>query len=380
MRIGFLYNHDQIHQIAHSLPIALALSEMAPGVEVIVAVSNVRIAEEVARLAGSRLSSISLVQLKLESQISRAVSATLGWAVPATKLLLYRDNLKFFRSLDALVVTERTSLLLKTRYGLQNLKIILADHGAGDRAIGFDAKAALFDHILAAGPKIRDRMVADAGVDPARISITGYPKFDLSRTPVPSSDPRPLVLYNPHVSPHLSSWYKMGREVLEYFYAQDRYRLIFAPHIMLFQRKFVISIDRLRVDWPGTLDPKFALAPHIQIDCGSRASTDMSYTNAADIYLGDVSSQVYEYMISPRPCVFLDAHQTAWEDDLNYAHWQAGPVIRDVAELGPALERAQTQFDTTYRPVQQRLFDYTFNLTKEPSATRAAQKLLELLA
>jgi hypothetical protein len=89
---------------------------------------------------------------------------------------------------------------------------------------------------------------------------------------------------------------------------------------------------------------------------------------------------VYEYMIRPRPCVFLDAHQTAWEDDLNYAHWQAGPVIRDAAELGPALERAQAQFDAIYRPVQQRLFDYTFDLTEEPSATRAAQKLVELLA
>jgi hypothetical protein len=26
MRIGFLFNHDQVHQVAHSLPIALALA------------------------------------------------------------------------------------------------------------------------------------------------------------------------------------------------------------------------------------------------------------------------------------------------------------------------------------------------------------------
>ena len=27
MRIGFLFNHDQVHQVAHSLPIALALAK-----------------------------------------------------------------------------------------------------------------------------------------------------------------------------------------------------------------------------------------------------------------------------------------------------------------------------------------------------------------
>lgn len=29
----------------------------------------------------------------------------------------------------------------------------------------------------------------------------------------------------------------------------------------------------------------------------------MTYTPAADIYLGDVSSQSYEFLLDPRPCL-----------------------------------------------------------------------------
>src|SRR3546814_14081918 len=37
MRIGFLFNHDQIHQMAHSLPVAMALARANTGAELIVA-------------------------------------------------------------------------------------------------------------------------------------------------------------------------------------------------------------------------------------------------------------------------------------------------------------------------------------------------------
>jgi hypothetical protein len=67
---------------------------------------------------------------------------------------------------------------LKNRYGLKKLKMILIDHGAGDRAIGFGTSTGMFDFILAAGQKISDRLIAEAGVVPSKIRITGYPKFD----------------------------------------------------------------------------------------------------------------------------------------------------------------------------------------------------------
>ncbi|USI73413.1 hypothetical protein [Sphingomonas morindae] len=385
MRIGFLLNHDQTHQIAHSLPIALALAEADPGLEIIVAVTSDRIAAEVARLAGPALRSgaVTLRRLGIERPGRRRAARWLGGLIPAAKLLVYGDNLPFFEGLDLLVVSEKTSLLLKTHYGLDALRIVHTRHGAGDRAIGFDRASAGFDLVLVAGEKIRARLIEQAGVAPERIRIVGYPKFDLAPGhPAPfAADPgdrRPIILYNPHVSPHLSSWYRMGPRILDWFVAQSRYRLIFAPHVMLFHRKWVVTIDRLSINRPGRLADAVRAAPHIHVDLGSPASTDMTYTEAADLYLGDVSSQVYEFMRRPRPIVALDAHGlNPAPDDPDFAHWAAGPVVRDLDALGPALDEAFADRGGRYAAVQRRLLERTFSCTGERASIRAAQAILD---
>lgn len=380
MKIGFLFNHDQIHQVAHSLPIALAAARQAPDAHIVVATTNGRLTEEVRRLCAAVGATLPIVELALRHPLTRFAARYLESVLPATKLAIYRDNLDFFGSLDALVVAEKTSLLLKSRYGLRGLRIIHTRHGAGDRAIGFDKASAGFDHVLVSGPKIRERLIAEAGLSPDRLSTVGYPKFDLLpsepvRLPFQANG-KPTVLYNPHPSPHLSSWYRDGRAVLDYFVRNDRYNLIFAPHVMLFHRRFVFTIDKLRVDRPGVIDEKVLAAPNIHVDLGSRASTDMTYTSAADIYLGDVSSQIYEFLQRPRPCLFLDSHGTAWQGDANYAHWQAGEVITSADNLGEALDRAIADHPR-YLPVQQELFRRSFDLTGESSAERAARAVLE---
>lgn len=385
LHICFLFNHDQIHQIAHSLPIALAIADADPEARILLLTSTPRSTAEIKRLAGDRLGPrLRLLETGLTSVSSRFLSALLGKLIPARKLLFYRDHIDIFRELDALVVSEKTSLILKTRCGLKALPIIHTRHGAGDRAVGFDKASAGFDRILVSGPKIRDRLVRDAGVGKDRIAIVGYPKFDLAadrpRAEKLFPNDRPVVLYNPHASPHLSSWFRMGRKVLDYFIDDDRYNLIFAPHVMLFERPVAISIDRLAVALPGRIAERYHKAPNILVDLGSARSTDMSYTNAADIYLGDVSSQVYEFLLHPRPCVFLNAHGARQEGDPNYAHWRAGPVIDDPDDLGEALRIATLRHASDYRPEQEKLFRYTFDLTQASSSARAAAEILAIAA
>ena len=363
---------------------AVSLAAASPDFKISVAATNNRISAEVSRLLGhNEIPNLERVKLGIKSLASRLFLGALGTLLPVGKLLVYRDNLDYFSSLDALVVTERTSLILKNRYGLKDLKMILIDHGAGDRAIGFGASTAAFDYILAAGPKIRDRLIAESGVEAGKIIITGYPKFD-SVTTQPAKLPfqangNPTILYNPHLSPHLSSWFKHGRDVLDWFVAHPEYNLIFAPHIMLFQRRAVFTVDKLRVALPGALDKKYFEASNIHIDLGSPASTDMTYTNAADIYLGDVSSQIYEFLRFPRPAVFIDSHGCDYKDDPNYAHWRAGDVIQSADELGAALAVASAKHEATYKSIQKSLFDYTFDLTDEPSARRAARAIHEII-
>lgn len=381
MRIGFLFNHDQIHQVAHGLPIALALAKLGAGVEVIIGSANERISQEIRILAGKSLGDFQLVELRLASRVSQMLEAVAGGLIPASKLLMYRDNLDFFRSLDVLVVPEKTSLVLKDHLGLHDLKIIHVRHGAGDRSIGFNKASAGFDHVLAAGPKIRDRLIAEAGVSADKISIVGYPKFDLFHRPPRDrleTRSRPVVLYNPHVAPHLSSWYKWGRGILRWFVDHPEYDLIFAPHIMLFQRKVAVTIQPPRIGRPGSIPQAALVARNILIDTGSRKLTTMEYLNRADIYVGDVSSQVYEFLIEPRPCIFLNPHGLEWERDKNFAHWQLGPVIEDIDQFGSTLSRAFLDHQAKYHSAQNAMFEYTFNLNGTSSSVRAARVILEV--
>ncbi|MEZ5656363.1 MAG: hypothetical protein R3E04_10880 [Sphingobium sp.] len=381
MRVAFLFNHDQIHQVAHSLPIAMALANGGFAGEIIVATTNERMATEVRRVAGGLLDThIRHVELSLSSR-SKRLARFLGGILPAAKLLVYRDNLDFFRSLDLLVVAEKTSLLLKSHYGLHDLKIVHTRHGAGDRAIGFDKASAGFDHVLCSGPKIKDRLITEARVDPARISIVGYPKFDLIERPVPVHrlhQSRPTVLYNPHVSPHLSSWYRHGWEVIDVFRDNDEYELVFAPHVMLFERRFVVTIDKLTIDRAGTIPHDFLRGDNIHIDLGSRFSTNMRYTLASDIYLGDASSQIYEFLIQPRPCIFINSHGHDWRGNPNFRHWDAGEVISNPDELPGALGRAAELHETQFRAIQEQMFAESFDLQDTPSSTRAAEVIASL--
>lgn len=379
-KICFLFNHDQTHQIAHSLPIALQMIRNRVA-EVTVAVTSAVLEGEIRRLGGATLQGVSIVQLNTKSMLSQLLVRGMDKVVPARKILIYRDNLDFFRRFDALVVSEKSSLILKTRYGLRDLKFIHTRHGAGDRAIGFNAESAQFDLILVSGEKIRDRLVHDAHVAQDKIRIIGYAKFDMAapdREPLfPHSD-RPTILYNPHPSPHLSSWFKFGADVLEQFYHSDRYNLIFAPHVMLFARPWAITIDRLSIARAKKPARRYYDAAHMLIDLGSAACTDMTYTNAADLYLGDVSSQVYEFLYRPRPCLFLDAHQTDWQGNANYRHWTTGPVKTDASNIIAAVDEAFATREA-YSDAQRAVLQDSFSVTDEPASLRGAKAIINYL-
>lgn len=323
------------------------------------------------------------MRLGLRSFVSRQLTTALGELLPAQKLLVYRDNLDFFRRFHTLVVSEKTSLLLKTRYGLDGLRIVHTRHGAGDRAIGFGKESALFDLVLVAGPKIARRLAEEAEVPPERIRTVGYSKFDLYAAnriadpfPAPS---KPIVLYTPHPSPRLSSWYRMGAALMDAFAASDRYNLIFAPHVMMFARPWTVTISPPAIRRMRKPDARWRDAPNLLVDLGSTASTDMSYTNLADVYIGDVSSQVYEFLYRARPCLHLNAHAVSWQGDPDYAHWQAGPVVGPGADIVAAVDRAiETHAD--FEPTQRKLLEDTFSITEKPASARAAEAIAQFVA
>ena len=121
--------------------------------------------------------------------------------------------------------------------------------------------------------------------------------------------------------------------------------------------------------------------PNILIDTGSTSAQRICPTSsAADIYLGDVSSQVYEFLLEPRPCVFLNGHNVDWKDNPFYFHWTLGQVVEDVdAQLGKALARAD-EMQSVYEPKQRAAFAYTFRMEKDSTAAqRGADAIAEFM-
>ena len=122
---------------------------------------------------------------------------------------------------------------------------------------------------------------------------------------------------------------------------------------------------------------EFSNIPHILIDTGSERSFDMTYTRAADIYLGDVSSQVYEFVYHRRrPCVFLNPNGLV-QSKMNF--WRFGPVIKEIDSLENALVQAERELDQVFRVEQDLFVDTAFSTDDRPPSQRGAEAIIRFL-
>ena len=383
VKIAFLYNHDISHQIAHSAPIAVEMVKNHPEIDVTIITSsdtqNAMVAEIFRK---AKVTTPKIVRLALPGW-AEAIDKVARYFAPFRRVAHLYCNVRLFRQFDAIIAPETTTALLKTRFGLKGVKLIYTQHGAGDAAVGFKSVIRDYDFVLASGEKVRDRLLSLGCITEKGHAVIGYPKFDLIaqsgvKKPKLFANDNPVVLYNPHCNPNLSSWYDWKDDVLDFFAQNPQYNLIVAPHVMLFQRRIHISLDGGKIRWRGDIPEKYLKCSNIHFDLGGTACLDMTYTLAADIYIGDVSSQVYEFMIHARPCLFLNPQQVEWRNNDSFAHWKYGQVIDDVDRLGDCLERAESGF-SRYRPVQEAGFKKTFDLGDVSSSVRAANAIPEFL-
>lgn len=373
MRIGFLFNHYSPYQVPHAASYAYELSRRHPECEVIIATSS-EAESDMARSIGELYPGHHCIPLRLRpAWWYPLIDPVVSRFAFMRKTRILKENLDFFRSLDALVVPEVHSRRLRTQYGLKDVELIHTRHGAGDREGAGDEHVPLFDFVLFPGQKEVDRFNRLGYLKPGRYTVTGYPKFEVVRALGRGrqrffDNNNPVVVYNAHFNQNVSSWARMGRAVLDFFVANPRYNLICAPHAVLFARRWRHH---------ASLPRRYKGVPNILIDTGSVALTDMTYTLAADVYLGDVSSQVYEFLLKPRPYIFLNAHGVTWEHNPYYAHWHFGQVIDDVSHgLGPALAAAR-ETHAQFLPAQREGFAYAFH--EEPGST-AAQRGADAIA
>lgn len=328
------------HQFAHFLPVAFEIGRRA-SLRVSIFVPDEGDIPEIGNLAqGLGLPLPEIVTMDLPGWLRRwlpgkvdKIARLMAWAGP-------------IRAASAILCAERTSTLLKWWPG-KCPDLIHVPHGAGDRAVGFERRFSHFDKVIVSGPKDRERLLAEGVISEGRCAIGGPVKIaavlriQQRRRGLFEND-RPVILYNPHFSRKLSSANAFTHRLVQAVMADGRYNLVVAPHIRLAQH----WDEARRRQWEA-----MAVPDRIVVDLGSRRSIDMSYTMGADLYIGDVSSQVYEFLIRPRPCLFINAHGAAWEGNPDYAMWRFGEVASPDCDIPGAIERAIHRHPE-FRPIQ----------------------------
>lgn len=369
MRALFLFIGEP-HQIFHALPIAAEMAAAGSDVEVAVAsAGHLPVVEQVMAAYPGFSPRIRLLGQRGISHWLRARAI-----IRHPRLPILFGALRFLRQFDAIVVPERTTTAIR-HFLPRRTRLIFTPHGAGDRAIMLDPRDRHFDFVLVAGEKSEQRLLDAGTIRPGHYALNGYVKLDLmtrldkTRARLFDND-RPTVLYAPHFHRGLSSWDRFGRDIIDWFAAQNRYNLVVAPHIRLFAE--ASDGDRAAIK-------TLAIPGKILIDLDSDRLFDMSYTSGSDLYLGDVSSQVYEFLATPRPCLFLNAHDAQWVGDPDYLFWTLGDVIDDLADLPKALDQAGARHSRYIDAQRERLAE---SIGGDPAgaAQRGAEAIARFLA
>ncbi len=380
----FLFNHDAPHQVAHLAGIVRETALGRPDVESCVAVGTPAIAARLRALLGPDATArATWLDIGLPGWMDAALAVP-NMLAPVKRIARLDHHAARIGEAAVVVSAERTCLRLRRKWPAgHSTRFIHVPHGAGDRAVTYHADKSGFDLMLVSGPKAARELEARANVPAGRIRIVGYPKFDTVDLSAHSrffNNDNPVFLYNPHFDPLLSSWYDEGPALMDWFAspAGQRFNLIFAPHIMLFRKALHISLEYRVARRRPAIAPEWEKAPNILIDTGSARLVDMSYTLAADAYIGDVSSQIYEFLVRPRSAFFIDR----FTDDPRsregrLAAWQAGDVVRHATDL-PVLLADHDARGSYYRQAQDALFADTFSLdTARSASARAAAAIAD---
>ena len=216
-----------------------------------------------------------------------------------------------------------------------NLKLFYLYHGIGTRSYGFEDSINEYDFIFVPGEYHYNRLHTESGINKNKLNVVGHPKIewqDKMNNDKESffNNDNPIFYYNPHWDLSLSSYEKWSKDIIQYFLNNKQYNLIFAPHPLIknysTRNKIDIDIDTVKSD-------------NIIVDFYSKNNVDGSYLNVADVYIGDVSSMITDFIFKRnKSCIFINSHDIEWKNDTNYKFWNCGKVINNLTELDPSVK------------------------------------------
>jgi hypothetical protein len=371
LRIALLYGAEP-YQAYHVADIGAALAR-DPGVDLTIVTLDAQTEALLDRLEAGQLDRrVPHERLHIPLWVKLARKARL-FGILKQHVLSAPANVARLAEFDA-IVTPTTHLAAVRERIPRATRFVYCFHGAGGRGVSYSAKMRAFDYIVVPGEAAADRLVSEKLASPSRVAAVGLPKLETCRrlvqtTPNLFDNGRPTVLFNPHSQRRLRSWDTFARPLIDHAARTGEFNLIVAPHVKLFAR-------RPRFLWRRW--ERMAVPGRVQVDLGSEASQDMRYALAADIYAGDVSSQVYEFLVEPKPCVFLNAHDAKWRTSRDYPMWRLGEVA-DTPGRAIALIRRAADDHPRFIALQREERVQRIGTMEPGAAGRAAQSILAFL-
>ena len=367
MRVAIVTMKNIAH-IHHVIPIAYELAKHSY-IKVDIFADTAE-SENIIRQLGKHYSSPCNITQLMPGRIRR-LGNWISSSPPRAKHILY-NNRERFKQYHGIVSPDLYTDILFEEVDRTNTKFIFAFHGAGDGSYGYKREITNYDLLLLSNSSQKKRLLEKYDLPLRKLALCGYVKFDLvstNRKIDPFNNGRLTVLYAPHFRRNETSWYDWGLDVLRFFYNSSRFNLIFAPHVMLGKKERV----------KNSIPPKYLLSDHMLFDFGSIKCIDMSHCLSADIFLGDASSQIYEFLYYPRPAIFLNNKQIAWQNRPDYAHWQAGDVITDLSQLEGSLVQSRKRHEVYYCERQKSMFATKFEYHDAQSGKRASTEIINFL-
>ncbi len=365
IKIGFCFLAHQAH-IRHQLPIAAQLSFFEEyAVELIVTT----------QATFSDLTNL-LLQYPAHNCTIRFISGTKiktwlgrlkGRLYPNIRNVI-NNNKALFLSYDVLVTPHANLDAVFKLDSNRKIKYVCTFHGAGDGDIGFDKAFSAYDLLLTPGTDVDERLRSERVLHGKNTSIIiGYPKYEMLEVFSGNlfDNDNLVFVYNPHYAKELTSWNMFGRDVMDFFAKNSHLNLVFAPHIKVFDGRK-----------PSALN-KYHQYPNIIIDVCSNKLMDATYTKAADVYIGDVSSQVYEFLyFGLKPTIFLNGfNKKHWEGSPSLQMWKTGTVVDETGGFSQAIEFAE-QSHIDFINVQRDLIERKFSRTDVRPGLRGARAII----
>lgn len=206
--------------------------------------------------------------------------------------LMLMGSFDILRKSDIFITTEFLDFSSLVRNEIQ-IKKVVALHGPPATKYGSNFEGTLVDLVICPGDS------STQGLDKRIISRAGPIKLDYFKSQVEKikifDNDLPTVYFNPHYSAELGAcaWLEHGIKTLDYFSRSTKYNLVFAPH------------PNLKLKYDLSVCQSYANFSNIIVDIDSPRLSNLFYTANCDIYLGDISSSVYEFIYLEKRKVIL---------------------------------------------------------------------------